>query len=35
MVARHDVKTVYVGSMYGTLVARRNETDIVGVHVFN
>jgi len=34
VLARHDVKTAYVGSMCGTLVARRGETDINGVHVF-
>lgn len=34
MLARHDVKTAYVGSMCGTLVARRGETDIAGVYVF-
>jgi molybdate-binding protein len=35
VLARHDVKTAYVGSMRGTLVARRSETDIAGVYVFN
>jgi len=34
VLARHDVKTAYVGSMCGTLVAGRGETDIAGVHVF-
>jgi putative molybdopterin biosynthesis protein len=34
VLARHDVKTAYVGSMCGTLVARRGETDIAGVYVF-
>jgi molybdate-binding protein len=35
VLARHYVKTAYVGSMCGTLVARRGETDIAGVYVFN
>jgi hypothetical protein len=35
VLASHDVKTVYVGSMCGTLVARRSETDIAGIYVFN
>ncbi len=35
VLARHDVKTVYVGFMCDTLVARRGETDIAGVYVFN
>jgi molybdate-binding protein len=34
VLARHYVKTAYVGSMCGTLVARRGETDIAGVYVF-
>jgi molybdate-binding protein len=34
VLARHDVKTAYEGSMCGTLVARRGETDINGVYVF-
>jgi molybdate-binding protein len=35
VLARHDVKTVYVGSMGGLLAAKRGEADIAGVHVFD
>ncbi|MFZ8840046.1 MAG: molybdopterin biosynthesis protein, partial [Pyrobaculum sp.] len=35
VLARHDVKPVYVGSMGGLLAAKRGEADIAGVHVFD